>query len=95
VHGDRRSKPELTEIGAHDVLAKVAEGGMGTVYKRAARGRADRRQIKIIPPGAARTPILMQRFKREVQHAAAPADRPPQRRQGDRILRTPRRARTS
>jgi serine/threonine protein kinase len=69
------SKPELTEIGAYTVLAKVAEGGMGTVYKACRRDDGVIVAIKIIPPTAARTPILMQRFKREF-NAARQIDHP-------------------
>jgi len=69
------SKPELTEIGSYDILAKVAEGGMGTVYKARRRDDGMIVAIKIIPPGAARTPVLMQRFKREF-NAARQLDHP-------------------
>ncbi len=69
------SKPELTEIGSYDILAKVAEGGMGTVYKARRRDDGTVVAIKIIPPGAARTPVLMQRFKREF-NAARQLDHP-------------------
>src|SRR5262245_44299046 len=69
------SKPELTAIGNYDILAKVAEGGMGTVYKARRRDDGLVVAIKIIPPGAARTPVLMQRFKREF-NAARQIDHP-------------------
>src|SRR5204863_742458 len=69
------SRPEHTEIGAYDVIAKVAEGGMGTVYKARRRDDGQIVAIKIIPPGAARTPVLMQRFKREF-NAARQIDHP-------------------
>jgi len=62
-------KTELTEIGAYDVLSRIAEGGMGTVYK--ARRRQDGLivAIKVIPPLAARNAVLLQRFKREFNAA--------------------------
>lgn len=59
------TKATLPEITGYDVLEKVAEGGMGTVYK--ARRREDGLivAIKIIASSAARNAILLQRFKRE------------------------------
>ncbi len=69
------TKPTVTEIGNYDILAKVAEGGMGTVYK--ARRRFDGLivAIKIIPATAVRNQVLLQRFKREF-NAARQIDHP-------------------
>src|SRR5262245_21850776 len=69
------SKPALTEIGNYEILARIAEGGMGTVYK--ARRRSDNLivAIKIIPSSAARNQVLVQRFKREF-NAARQLDHP-------------------
>src|SRR5262249_18785466 len=61
--------PPLTEIGDYEILAKIAEGGMGTVYKGRRRSDGLVVAIKIIPPTAARNPVLMQRFKREFDAA--------------------------
>jgi len=80
------SKPELTEIGAYDVLAKVAEGGMGTVYK--ARRREDG-LMSPIKSSAGRGPNADLNAAPSSASSTRPADRPPQRRQGDRILRRP------
>ncbi len=68
-------KGTLPEITGYDILEKVAEGGMGTVYK--ARRREDGRivAIKILPSSAAKNTILMQRFKREF-NAARQIDHP-------------------
>jgi serine/threonine protein kinase len=67
--------PPLTEIGDYEILAKIAEGGMGTVYKGRRRSDGLVVAIKIIPPTAARNPVLMQRFKREFD-AAKQIDHP-------------------
>src|SRR5262245_45833944 len=69
------SKPALTEIGNYEILARIAEGGMGTVYK--ARRRSDGLivAIKIMPSSAARNQVLVQRFKREF-NAARQLDHP-------------------
>src|ERR1051326_8558278 len=62
-------KPGLTEIGPYEVLEKIAEGGMGTVYKARRRDGGSAVAIKIIPPTAARSTVLLQRFKREFNDA--------------------------
>src|SRR4051812_45883048 len=60
---------EPTQLGNYDVLAKIAEGGMGTVYKARHRGTGDVVAIKVISPGPARNPVLLQRFEGEFQAA--------------------------
>lgn len=64
---DTSSEP--TQLGNYDVLTKIAEGGMGTVYKGRHRGTGDIVAIKVISPGPARNPVLLQRFEREFQAA--------------------------
>jgi serine/threonine protein kinase len=61
--------PPLQEIGDYEIVAKIAEGGMGTVYK--ARRKTDGLivAIKIIPATAAKNAVLLQRFKREFEVA--------------------------
>jgi len=61
--------PTIQEIGEYEIVAKIAEGGMGTVYK--ARRKTDGLivAIKIIPSTAARNQVLLQRFKREFEVA--------------------------
>ena len=54
-----------TQLGNYDVLSKIAEGGMGTVYKAKHRFTGDVVAVKVIAPGPARNPILLQRFERE------------------------------
>jgi serine/threonine protein kinase len=68
------SKP-LQQIGNYDLLAKLAEGGMGTVYKGRNRVSGEIVAIKIIPPTAARNPVLLRRFEQEF-HAAQLLDHP-------------------
>lgn len=52
-------------LGNYDVLAKVAEGGMGTVYRARHRFTGDVVAVKVISPGPARNPVVLQRFERE------------------------------
>ncbi len=54
-----------TQLGNYEVVAMIAEGGMGTVYKARHRGTGDIVAIKVIAPGTARNPVILQRFERE------------------------------
>src|SRR5262249_16978242 len=61
--------PILQELGDYEILSKIADGGMGSVYK--ARRKRDSLivAIKIIPAAAAKNQVLLQRFKREFEVA--------------------------
>ena len=54
-----------TQLGNYDVLAKIAEGGMGTVYKAKSRITGEIVAVKVVSPGPARNPVVLQRFERE------------------------------
>jgi serine/threonine protein kinase len=69
------TKQALTEIGDYELLAKIAEGGMGTVYKGRRKSDGLTVAIKIVPPTTAKNTVLMQRFKREFD-AARQLDHP-------------------
>ncbi len=58
-------------IGRYEILAKIAEGGMGTVYKGRDRDSGELVAIKIVPTSAARNPTLLKRFEREFNAASA------------------------
>ena len=57
------------QIGDYDVLAKIAEGGMGAVYKGRHIGSGQLVAIKVLPPATSRNPILMKRFEQEFKAA--------------------------
>jgi serine/threonine protein kinase len=57
--------PAPTQLGAYDIVSKIAEGGMGTVYKAKNRNTGEIVAIKVIAPTTAKNPILLQRFERE------------------------------
>src|SRR5688500_7125539 len=59
------------QIGEYDVLAKIAEGGMGAVYKGRHRATGTLVAIKVLPPATARNPVLMRRFEQEYRAASA------------------------
>jgi serine/threonine protein kinase len=58
------------QIGKYDLLAKVAEGGMGAVYKARHQETGQVVAIKIVPSDAARTPLLLRRFEQEFKAAS-------------------------
>jgi serine/threonine protein kinase len=57
-------------IGKYRIVAHIATGGMGTVYK--ARDEELQRMValKVLSPELANNPILVERFRREAIHAA-------------------------
>src|SRR4051812_45358412 len=70
--GADTSKAMPQSVGQYDLLDKIAEGGMGAIY----RGR-DRRTgrivaVKIMPPHMAANPILLKRFEQEFRAASRP-----------------------
>ncbi len=59
------------QFGAYDVLSKIAEGGMGAVYKAKHRLTGELVAIKVLPPSTAKNPVLVKRFEQEFKAAAA------------------------
>ncbi len=57
------------QIGNYDVLAKIAEGGMGAVYKGRSHATGEIVAIKVIPTETARNPLLLKRFEQEFKAA--------------------------
>jgi hypothetical protein len=58
-----------SRIGKYEVLAHIATGGMGAVYR--ARDPESRREValKILAPRCAHKPAVVERFRREALHA--------------------------
>jgi serine/threonine protein kinase len=69
------SKPNLQQIGNYDVISKIAEGGMGAVYKGRHRESGQIVAIKVLPASTGRNPVLVERFKQEF-NAASKLDHP-------------------
>lgn len=57
-------------FGNYELLAKIAEGGMGAVYKGRSRETGQIVAIKIVPPEAAKSPLLLKRFEQEFKAAS-------------------------
>jgi eukaryotic-like serine/threonine-protein kinase len=57
--------PVLGTVGNYDLLEKIAEGGMGTVYKARDRATGQTVAIKVAPAHVAKSPVLRKRFELE------------------------------
>src|SRR6266699_3934171 len=58
-------KSDMQSIGQYDLIDKVAEGGMGTVYKGRHRVSGDIVAVKVVPPHIASNPVYLKRFEQE------------------------------
>jgi serine/threonine protein kinase len=58
-----------TQLGNYDIVVKIAEGGMGTVYKGRNRLTGEIVAVKVIAAVTAKNPVLLQRFEREFMAA--------------------------
>jgi serine/threonine protein kinase len=58
-------KPGLQTIGSYDLTAKIAEGGMGTVYKGRHQLTGEIVAIKIVPPHLLTNQVFLKRFEQE------------------------------
>jgi len=63
------TKTTLQSLGNYDILAKLAEGGMGAVYKGRSRATGELVAIKVLPPLTAKNPVLLKRFQQEFNAA--------------------------
>lgn len=62
-------------VGNYDLLEKIAEGGMGAIYRGRHRDSGTIVAIKIMPTHMARNPVLLKRFEQEFR-AASRLDHP-------------------
>lgn len=62
--------PPLDTIGSYDLLEKVGEGSMGTVYKGRRWQTKDIVAIKVMHADVARNPVLLKRFEQEFRIAS-------------------------
>ncbi len=61
----------MDAVGDYELLEKIAEGGMGAVYKARRRGGTDIVAVKILTPHLVKNPVLLKRF--EVEYNATRA----------------------
>src|SRR5262245_12949337 len=57
-------------IGKYEVLAHIATGGMGAVYRALDTALGRTVALKILSAGMAEKPVMLKRFRREAQNAA-------------------------
>jgi eukaryotic-like serine/threonine-protein kinase len=69
------TRPALESVGEYDLVEKIAEGGMGAVYRGRERATGKTVAIKIVPPHMTCNPVLMKRFEKEY-NAASNLDHP-------------------
>src|ERR1043166_8063019 len=69
------SKQPLQSVGDYEILSKVAEGGMGTIYKGRNRQTGQIVAVKIVPQHMANNQVLLKRFEQEFK-AAKKLDHP-------------------
>lgn len=62
-------RPELKAVGDYDLVEKIAEGGMGTVYKAKHRSSGQITAIKVLAPHMANNEVLLKRFEKEYNTA--------------------------
>ncbi len=68
-------EPILESIGNYDLLEKIAEGGMGAIYRGRHRHTGQVVAIKIMPAHMAHNAVLLKRFEQEFR-AASRLDHP-------------------
>src|SRR6476469_2862945 len=64
------SKAALQSIGNYDLIEKIAEGGMGAIYKARHKESGQIVAIKVMPAHMASNPTLLKRFEQEFRAAS-------------------------
>ncbi|MBY0232859.1 MAG: serine/threonine protein kinase, partial [Gemmataceae bacterium] len=73
--GADTARGAMQSVGNYDLLDKIAEGGMGAIYRARSRDSGEVVAIKIMPPHMAANPTLLKRFEQEFR-AASRLDHP-------------------
>lgn len=63
----KKAKATIQEIGSYDIVEKIADGGMGTVYKACHRETGETVAIKVIASDLACDADLLKRFEQEFE----------------------------
>jgi serine/threonine protein kinase len=69
--GVETSQEPVQSIGNYDLLEKIAEGGMGAIYKGRHRDNGQIVAVKIMPAHMASNPVLLKRFEQEFRAASS------------------------
>lgn len=67
--GSDTTAPAPPQLGNFDIVSKIADGGMGTVYKAKNRLTGQIVAIKVIAATTAKNPVLIKRFQQEFEAA--------------------------
>jgi serine/threonine protein kinase len=73
--GSDTAKGAMQVVGNYELLAKIAEGGMGAIYRGRDMQNGQIVAVKIMPPHMAANPVLLKRFEQEFR-AASKLDHP-------------------
>src|SRR5215212_10294822 len=73
--GLETAKGAMQSVGNYDLLEKIAEGGMGAIWRARDRRSGQVVAIKIMPPHMAANRVLLKRFEQEFK-AASRLDHP-------------------
>src|SRR5690242_9605893 len=65
-----KSKRRAVRVGKYEVVAHIATGGMGAVYKAIDTVLKREVALKVLPPDMASDPLALERFRREARNAA-------------------------
>ena len=63
------ANPPLTAVGSYDLIEKIAEGGMGSIYKGRHRETGQIVAIKVMPRHLTHNSVLLRRFEQEFRAA--------------------------
>jgi serine/threonine protein kinase len=73
--GPDATRAAVQSVGNYDLLEKIAEGGMGAVYRARDRQSGRTVAVKLMPAHTAANPVLLKRFEQEFR-AASRLDHP-------------------
>jgi serine/threonine protein kinase len=62
-------RPPLKSVGEYDLAEKIAEGGMGTIWRGLHRQTGEVVAVKIVPASMANNAVLQKRFEQEFKAA--------------------------
>jgi serine/threonine protein kinase len=60
----------MESVGTYELISKIADGGMGSVYKGRSKLNGELVAIKIVPPHMASNQVLIRRFQQEFNAAS-------------------------
>jgi serine/threonine-protein kinase len=65
-----KGQPKTVQLGRYEVIARIAAGGMGAVFRARDPETGRDLALKVLMPEMAAKPAMLERFRREARHAA-------------------------